>query len=64
MDTFPAYIPKRKDKSPGVIARSPKKNLIIALLILAGLLTVLAISLIFFYFVHRHIQKNIAHNDK
>ena len=60
MAVVPTYIPKRREKTPGVIARSPKKNIIIAMLMLAGLLTLLAITIIFFYFVHKHITKKYS----
>jgi hypothetical protein len=57
---IPKYEPKRRESSPGVIARHPQKNLIIALLIFSGLLAFIGILMLFSELVRKHLAKKYS----
>ena len=57
---IPKYEPKRRESSPGVIARHPKKGLIIALLVFAGLLAFIGIAILFSELVRKHLAKKYS----
>ena len=57
---IPKYIKKRREKTPGVIARNRNKKLIIALLIVAMILTFGIVATLFFVWVNKYIEKKYS----
>ena len=63
-NTIPKYEPKRRESSPGVIARHPKKGFIIALLIFSGLLALIGIAMLCSELVRKHLAKKYSFKVK
>jgi hypothetical protein len=57
---IPKYEPKRRESSPGVIARNRNKGLIIALLIFSGILAFIGIAMLFSEFVRKQLAKKYS----
>ena len=60
----PKYEPKRRESSPGVIARHRNKGLIIALLVFSGLLAFIGIIMLFSELVRKHLAKKYSFKVK